>query len=392
MRQESVPIAVADPILGRGKPLTSGTGQPVRTDGDGRLFASTPITTGDSLVALWPTGAIAKTGSITSLMPWVGLDSLDSFPITVTNSISETSLVEVESLRRIGEANVWVAITSTQLMTLPSAGGVVSLTLTLQPPQGAPISLLSSTQTITASNLYFTSSPETSLIKNAADTQVVRVDELAGLRGMLAEGNWRLQVEKADDEPVALEGWGLDLRQSLLFYTSAAPSKSGLKATPASGNPLQQLEISKANPLLLFDLDVALEWDASYDSQYLAQLKDDLRRASEVLYDWSNGQLALGDITVYEEPRRIPESQGFQPWRDAHIRIYASNNLRPSSAIGGIVSQEIPDPDKKEISYWPGQLFMGANVEPLRRYAGQPGRRLAPHPGPRTQPLSALSG
>ena len=55
------------------------------------------------------------------------------------------------------------------------------------------------------------------------------------------------------------------------------------------------------NPLVLFNLDVALEWDASKDTNYLTQLQYDLNRTSELLYDWSNGQAALGRIRIFHD-------------------------------------------------------------------------------------------
>ncbi|MEZ4869924.1 MAG: FG-GAP-like repeat-containing protein [Caldilineaceae bacterium] len=147
-----------------------------------------------------------------------------------------------------------------------------------------------------------------------------------------------------------------------LYYTSATPNATGLDALTVTESGVQSLVVSRDNPLLLFDLKVALEWDARKDTQYLAQLELDLRRASELLYDWSNGQMALGEVTVYHDAPNIPEVNGFQPWRDAHIRIYATNRLRPSASQGGVVDDAfaVKISSTKTITFTAGQVRMGA--------------------------------
>ena len=90
---------------------------------------------------------------------------------------------------------------------------------------------------------------------------------------------------------------------------------------------------------MLFDLNVALEWDASQDEQYQAQLSADLRRTSELLYDWTNGQVALGNVRVYHDARRNVLPDGTNAWNNAHVRIYATNRLRPNADQGGIISE-----------------------------------------------------
>jgi hypothetical protein len=85
--------------------------------------------------------------------------------------------------------------------------------------------------------------------------------------------------------------------------------------------------------------------------QFLSQLQFDLERASELLYDWTNGQAALGQITLYHDK---------QHWDAAHIRIYATNRLRPNANQGGIVGASLPDPNQPTITYEPGQVRIGA--------------------------------
>ena len=136
-----------------------------------------------------------------------------------------------------------------------------------------------------------------------------------------------------------------------LYYTSAAPNHTNLNYYTVTSDGVQTLTVSSANPLLLFNLDVSLQWDARYDPAYLQQLESDLQRASELLYDWTDGQAALGDIHLYQNRER---------WNDAHIRIYASNDLRPMALQGGIVSEVVTDTQVITITYGPGQVHLGA--------------------------------
>ena len=121
----------------------------------------------------------------------------------------------------------------------------------------------------------------------------------------------------------------------------------------------QTLTIASSNPLLLFDLKVALEWDAHSDRGYVERLTADLVRASELLYDWSNGQAALGQITLTHDALQ-PTANGSNAWLDADVRIHATNRLRPNATQGGIVSAVISDPLKSDIAYGPGAVEIGA--------------------------------
>ncbi|MBX0329343.1 VCBS repeat-containing protein [Oscillochloris sp. ZM17-4] len=150
-----------------------------------------------------------------------------------------------------------------------------------------------------------------------------------------------------------------------VYQTSAAPVAAGLDLAEVAQPGVQTLTVTPGHQLILFNLSVALEWDARGDPDYLARLEHNLERASALLYDWTDGQAALGDLTVY---------QGREHWDDAHIRIYASNALRPNAVRGGIVPEGVTltDPDNAAISYRAGQLRMGAT---WNRY-GEPGADL----------------
>lgn len=82
-------------------------------------------------------------------------------------------------------------------------------------------------------------------------------------------------------------------------------------------------------PLYLFNVIVALEWPASRD--YLSQLKQAFRQASDYLYDVSNGQMAFAHV-VFGGPELMD---------CADIQIMASNRLYPRSWQEGLFSQEV---------------------------------------------------
>ena len=82
-----------------------------------------------------------------------------------------------------------------------------------------------------------------------------------------------------------------------IFVVSGAPTQSGISMTQVAGNTAQEtISMDGQNLLTLFNLNLSLEWDASNDPTYLAQLERDLQRTSAILFDLTNGQAALGEI------------------------------------------------------------------------------------------------
>jgi hypothetical protein len=148
-----------------------------------------------------------------------------------------------------------------------------------------------------------------------------------------------------------------------LYHTSAAPTTDGLDTHLVTSTGVQTLTVSAANPLILFDLTVSLEWDARSDPVYLQTLQNNFQQASTMLYDWSNGQTALGQVTIYHDR---------QHWDEADVRIYATNRLGPNANQGGVVPAPVADPANPEIFYRPGQVRMGVTWS----RTGEPGASL----------------
>ena len=154
-----------------------------------------------------------------------------------------------------------------------------------------------------------------------------------------------------------------------LFYMSAQPSESGLDSTQIENlEGIQEITISNQNPLVLFDLIVSIEWDASQDVAFMTDLETAFKRASEILFDVSNGQVAIGNVFIVHSKTY---------WNIADIVIVANNDLRPSAAIGGVVTTPMPEvvlnartaitTDTKTIqnAYLPGQIRMGPSWDPF---------------------------
>jgi len=189
-------------------------------------------------------------------------------------------------------------------------------------------------------------SRDAKLISNGIDEafKTSKAGYLQG-RGELANG----------DKFVALQPV-IETENYTLYHTSADPVVEGLDMDVVTQFGVQELIISPDNPLILYNLDVSLEWDGRRDTRYLEQLEFDLLRTSELLYDWSNGQAALGNVTIYHAKEK---------WDDADIRIHATNRQRPHATIGGVVSgglyhEVTVNGTAETLLYTPGHVAMGA--------------------------------
>lgn len=181
--------------------------------------------------------------------------------------------------------------------------------------------------------------------------------------------NWRGEVNSRDpfhelDTLVALEPVKVTPKYTL-YHTSATPVREGLDGLVVQGPGSQELVVSPMNPLLVFSLTVSLEWDASGDVSFMQQLEQGITRASELLYDWSDGQIALGPVTI---------GQARAGWESADIQIYASNRLRPNASQGGITTSALTETltvsgRTSTLVYERGQIRMG----PAWNRYGDPG-------------------
>jgi len=96
-----------------------------------------------------------------------------------------------------------------------------------------------------------------------------------------------------------------------------------------SGPGEQRLVVSRTNPLVLFNLVVSIEWDAT--DTYLDEIFRAVRYASDYLYDLSDGQMVFGQVNIYDNGAY---------WGDADVQISTKNIVRPHAYIGGITSED----------------------------------------------------
>ena len=244
-----------------------------------------------------------------------------------------TSTLAISDAGQLGALAVRVSLSNTR---------AADLALHLIAPGGQKVSLITTTAGITVGNrisVTLNDAARTPFGSGAITGTVKPAQALSSFVGEMTGGIWTLQIENWGTTAATLTGWGID-------YT--------LDTFKVKKPGIQRLVVSDQRPLLLFDLVVSLEWDARNDEVYLSRLHNDLLRTSELLYDWTDGQAALGNITVYHDR---------QHWDEADIRIQVSNRLRPNADLGGIVSEPytetvVIDEKSDTLTYGPGQVRM----------------------------------
>jgi hypothetical protein len=162
-----------------------------------------------------------------------------------------------------------------------------------------------------------------------------------------------------------------------LFHTSGRPIKNGLLMRTFVNPGEVVLKVSKDNPLLLFHITMVLEWDARNDELFRTDLTDGILRASELLFDVTDGQAALGQVTVL---------QSKENWPYADVVVQADNAMRPSAAIGGFTQVPLSETVRINVSpenlsetkvisnaYSNNQIRMGTVWDPFGEYTADLG-------------------
>ncbi|MEZ4767292.1 MAG: VCBS repeat-containing protein [Caldilineales bacterium] len=142
-----------------------------------------------------------------------------------------------------------------------------------------------------------------------------------------------------------------------LYFTNLTPTKDGATGHEVTKPGLQVLEVSKTKPLVAFNLDVSLEWDARNDGTFLADLEQALQQSSEILFDVSNGQMALGNVRIF---------QGKANWLQSDIAIFANNSMRPRATMGGVLTRTLVLTDRVPPMPVGGALPAGTAITPTR--------------------------
>ena len=117
-----------------------------------------------------------------------------------------------------------------------------------------------------------------------------------------------------------------------LYLTSMSVENDGqvsLYRVPEPGAGEHRLVVKRTNPLVLLNLLISIEWDA--EVSYTDEISRAVRLAGDYLYDVTDGQMALGQVAIYDNAAR---------WTDADIQFAAANRVRPYSHIGAILARD----------------------------------------------------
>ncbi|MCB8944840.1 MAG: VCBS repeat-containing protein [Ardenticatenaceae bacterium] len=344
-----------------GDPIANNGGIPFRTNAQGLLQGRGSLTSGDSLVALLPQTGIAT--NTTCSTPNLAIPDNDP------NGLSDNLVIN--SSGAIQDLNVSISTTHTWVgdltFTLEHAESGSSITLInrpgdqTNPPYGC-----------SGDNINVTLDDDADApVENQCDSNPPAIhgnfqpdEALSTFNGEDVSGTWTLTVsDQASPDTGTLVEWCLISESKeesyTLYHTSAAPTETGLDMYTFNGGGLQTLTVAPDNPLLLFDLDISLEWDARNDGLFLADLQDAVREASTVLYDVSNGQIAIGEVRLHQNRAN---------WLTSDVVVYASSNIRPRAAMGGIVLTGTNDINANGVitnAYLPGQVTMGPIWDPF---------------------------
>ena len=146
-----------------------------------------------------------------------------------------------------------------------------------------------------------------------------------------------------------------------LYATNAVPYTASLKGYIINLPGIQIITVTRDHPLLLFNLDITAEWDPRNDPGFLENLDYSLKKTAAVLFDTTNGQVALGEVRLHLDR---------QDWTAADVVLYAQTGIRPRASMGGVVDAITDDVVSGTLetipaAYGPGQVRMGPNWDPF---------------------------
>ncbi len=121
------------------------------------------------------------------------------------------------------------------------------------------------------------------------------------------------------------DGWNYGV-----FVTNLAWDAAGsLSPIARSGSGGRELLLQRDSPLVLFNLVAVVEWDAT--TEYLNDVAVAFRYASDYLFDLTDGQMAIGQVTIVDNARERgnPASDSDAWWKSADIRISPDNMIHP---------------------------------------------------------------
>ncbi len=108
------------------------------------------------------------------------------------------------------------------------------------------------------------------------------------------------------------------------YHTSGRDPVAVADGVPDVNNILT-LPASAQTPLMVRDFEVSTLWYIE-DSDFDDELTQNLLAAANYFYDWTDGQFALGNITVH---------QAQESWDAADLQVNPGNVFHPNATIGG---------------------------------------------------------
>lgn len=153
--------------------------------------------------------------------------------------------------------------------------------------------------------------------------------------------------------------WGLSpmttsgsLSGSATLYRTSGAEVVVSAATVTDAPGTLRLVVQEQQPLLVQDLALSAEWYVQGDPVRATWLRENVTKAANYLFSFTDGQFTLGRVTV---------QQSLDGWSDADLRLHLNNVLQPKANIGGIVAADTPDPGPGvDFTYSPGHIFMGS--------------------------------
>lgn len=152
-----------------------------------------------------------------------------------------------------------------------------------------------------------------------------------------------------------------------VYATSWAPGSSTPLA--AAGN----IQVRDTWPLTLFHLVVSLAWEPDPDSAVtgVADIHEGVRQMGVELYDWTEGQMLVGPLSIHT---------GGERWSEADLRFLPANDKRPSAFVGGIVPAALSYSGRMtRTTYTPAAIYLGRLWDGRDASAEGSGRWSTPH-------------
>jgi len=167
--------------------------------------------------------------------------------------------------------------------------------------------------------------------RNGAPT--VATDDTGVAVPPLAVGDTLAALQQVAQQPTIRQGHATDDSEGInwayrTYLTSVDVAADGsISPYVVTHQGQQRLVVKQTNPLILYNLVVSIEWDATI--AYMEQISRAVSLASAYLYDISDGQMAFGQVAIYDNGNHRS---------DADIQFSASNRVTPYAYVGGIAA------------------------------------------------------